>query len=118
MAIEVLFLASLQGYDSRTDAVADKLRAARPDVTVKVASPAETATLLPKWKLKFGPAVVIDGRVEFVGIPRLRTLVDRIDIVLDRRIHPPPPDATPVAASVPSTAAKANPAPPPAPPSA
>ena len=117
MPVEVLFLGSLQGYDSRTNTVADKLRVARPDVTVKVASPAETAALLPKWKLKFGPAVIIDGRVEFVGIPRLRTLVDRIDIVLDRRLQPPPPEATPVTAPVPSTSARANPPPPPAPPS-
>ena len=89
---EILFLSSVQGYDTRVQEIAEKLKDTRLDVVVKVASPAETADLLPKWKLKFGPAVVIDGRLEFVGIPRLRTLVDRISITIERKMHPPPPE--------------------------
>jgi hypothetical protein len=110
MPVEVLFLGSVQGFDSRTSAIADKLKAARADVDVRVASPAETAALLSKWKLKYGPAIIIDGRVEFVGIPRLRTLLDRIDIVLDRKLHPPPaqpvaPPSTPIQAPNPASPA-------------
>ena len=101
---EVLFLSSVQGYTTRVEEVADKLRASRLDVVVKVASPEETAALLPKWKLKYGPAVVIDDRLEFVGIPRLRTLVDRIALVIDRKLHPPPTEGE--AASTTSVSSK------------
>ena len=106
---EVLFLASVQGYDTRVQEIAEKLKETRRDVVVKVASPEETKQLLPKWKLAFGPAVVIDDRLEFVGIPRLRTLVDRIGICIERKMHPPPaegetkPSSTTAAAETPST---------------
>lgn len=79
---EVLFLSSLQGYqDSRLESMAARLKAERPDLTVKLLDPPSSAEPLAKQKLKFGPAIVIDGRVEFVGIPRYRMLVERLATV-------------------------------------
>lgn len=121
---DVLFLSSVQGYQaSRVDEVAERLRKERPDLAVKVASPEETAPLLPKFKLKFGPAVVINNRLEFIGVPRYRMLLERIGISEDRAKHPPPPPATaaPAApakpAAAPAPAAPTTPPPEPAKPS-
>jgi hypothetical protein len=89
---EIVFLSSNQGYQaSREQTIADRLKADRPDVTIRVLNPQESAPLLTKYKLKFGPAVVIDNRLEFVGIPRYRMLVERIEISKRRALAPPPP---------------------------
>ncbi len=117
---EVVFLASQQGYQAnREQEIADRLRADRPDLTVRTLSPVDSAALLTKYKLKFGPAVLIDGRLEFIGIPRYRMLLERVEISKRRAAAPPPAPApaaaTPVAAaSKPSTTAAATP--PPSPP--
>ena len=106
---EIVFLSSNQGYQAdRGQAIAERLKADRPDVTVRVLSPQESASLLAKHKLKFGPAVVIDNRLEFVGIPRYRTLVERIEISKRRALAPPAPAAAVPAA--PKPAAPATPA--------
>lgn len=76
---EVVFLASLQDYQSsRVEQVAARLKAERADLSVRVLTVAESTAVLAKHKLKFGPAVLIDGRLEFVGVPRYRMLLDRI----------------------------------------
>lgn len=107
---EIVFLSSNQGYQAdREQTIADRLKAERPDVTVRVLSPQESAPLLTKYKLKFGPAVVIDNRLEFVGIPRFRMLLERIEISRRRALAPPP---------VPAAAPPAKPAAPPARPTA
>ena len=97
---EIVFLSSNQGYQtSREQAVADRLKAERPDVTVRVLSPEESGSLLTKYKLKFGPAVVIDNRLEFVGVPRYRMLLERIEISKRRALAPPPAPAPAAPAS-------------------
>lgn len=102
--MEVLFLSSLQGYQtSREREIADRLRAERTDVTVRLLPPEESGSLLAKYKLKFGPAVVINNRLEFVGIPRYRMLLERIE-VSKRRAAAPPPTAAPVPAPPPAPA--------------
>ncbi len=107
---EVLFLSSLQGYQlDRVQEVADRLRQDRPDLTVKVAGPPESVPLLPKYKLKFGPAVVIGGRLEFVGVPRYRMLLERIETSIQRKLHPPPAPAAAPSAAPPKPAAPAPP---------
>ncbi len=111
---EVLFLSSLQGYQlDRVQEVADRLRRDRPDLGVIVVGPQESGPLLLKFKLKFGPAVVIEGRLEFVGVPRYRMLLDRIEVSIQRKLNPPPPQApaAPAAASAkPASSASPKPA--------
>ena len=107
---EIVFFSSIQGYQAnREQEVADRLKADRPDLTVRVVPPSESASALAKYKLKFGPAVVIDNRLEFVGIPRYRMLLERIEISTKRALAPPPP--APVAApAAPSKLAAVPPA--------
>jgi len=98
--VTVAFLASVQGYqEERIQEVADRLRTDHPEWTVQVLPPDATKPLLTKYKLKFGPAILVDDRVEFVGIPRYRMLVERIAMVSAGRISPrtaaPPPSAAP-----------------------
>ena len=113
--MEILFLSSVQGYQTdREKEIADRLKAERPDLTVRVLSPQESGSPLAKYKLKFGPAIVIDNRLEFVGVPRYRMLLERIEISKRRAQAPPPaPAAAPAPAAVPTVptpAAPANPA--------
>lgn len=76
---DVVFLSSLQGYQGpRVEALASRLRADHPDLHVEVHDPAASAPLLATFKLKFGPAIAINGRIEFVGVPRYRLLVERV----------------------------------------
>ncbi len=113
---EIVFLTSLQGYQiSREQGIADRLKAGRPDLVVRVMSPQESGPILSKYKLKFGPAVLIDNRLEFIGVPRLRMLLERIEIAKQRAAAPPPPKPAPPAPSAapsaaPSPSAPAKPA--------
>ena len=111
--MEIMFLSSLQGYQtSREQEISDRLKAERSDLTVHVLSPQESAPLLAKYKLKFGPAVLIDNRLEFVGVPRYRTLLERIEVSKKRALappSPPPPVAAPPAAPAPRPAPAAAP---------
>lgn len=87
--VTVTFLASLQEYqEARIQEVADRLRKDHPEWKVEVRSPEESKPLLAKYKLQFGPAIVVDGRIEFVGIPRYRMLVERIAMVAAGKVSP------------------------------
>ncbi len=113
--MEVLFLSSVQGYQtSREQEIADRLKGDRPDLTVRLVPPEESGPLLAKIKLKFGPAVLINNRLEFVGIPRYRMLLERIEIAKQRALAPPPAPATTTPAAAPP-ASVARPAAPPKP---
>ncbi len=112
---EVVFLASLQGYQAdRVREMAERLKADHPDVIVRVLDGAASEPILAKHKLKFGPAILVDDRIEFVGIPRYRMLVERVvgpkvtpRTAGDRAaVKPPVPaaPATPNAASPPKPA--------------
>ncbi len=108
--MEILFLSSLQGYQTnREQAVADRLKTDRPDLTVRVLSPAESAPVLTKYKLKFGPAVVIGNRLEFVGIPRYRMLLERVEISRRRAEAPAAPAAASAAPAAPRPTPPAKP---------
>ncbi len=100
----VTFLASVQEYqEGRIQEVAERLRADHPEWTVKVLPPEASGPLLAKYKLKFGPAILVDDRIEFVGIPRYRMLIERVAMVAAGRISPrtaaPPPSAAPPTSS-------------------
>ena len=102
---EVLFLSSVQGYQTeRERATVDRLKAERSDLSVRLLSPEESGPVLQKHKLKFGPAVLIDDRLEFIGIPRYRMLLERIETAKQRALAP---KVAPAAAP-----AAPNPAPP------
>jgi len=86
---EVLFLTSVQGQGTeRVRSVSEKLKKRLPDVTVRVLEGPASRDAMAGHKVKFGPAIVIDGRLEYVGIPRLSMLVDRVLQVRERRPNP------------------------------
>jgi hypothetical protein len=80
--IEVVFLASVQGYqEARIRSLVDRLQAERPDIRVEVLDPSASKPVLDRHKLKFGPAILINDRIEFVGVPRFRMLAERLGTV-------------------------------------
>lgn len=64
--------------EERLRRVLDAFRERRPDLEVEVIETKDHAELLKPFSLTFGPAIVVDGRLEFVGMPRLRMLVERV----------------------------------------
>jgi len=115
LMVRVTFLSSLQAYqEARIEEVAKRLRTDHPEWTVDVLSPDASKPLLAKYKLQFGPAILVDDRMEFVGIPRYRMLVERIAMVAAGKISPrtAAPPAAPTPSPAPKPAAPANPPPP------
>ncbi|HLE45524.1 MAG TPA: hypothetical protein VI915_00835 [Thermoplasmata archaeon] len=113
---EVVFLASVQGQGTeRVRSVSEKLKKRLPDVTVRVLEGAASRDAMAGHKVKFGPAIVIDGRLEYVGIPRLSMLVDRVLQVRDRRPNPRTAGEKPAAPAKPAAPPAAGAAPSPAP---
>jgi len=112
--VTVTFVSSVQGYqEDRVEEVVKRLRADHPDWKVDVLSPDASQPLLATYKLQFGPAILVNERIEFVGVPRYRMLVERIAMVAAGKISPrtaqPPTPATPTAAGAAKPPAQANP---------
>jgi len=82
---------------------------------VDVLPPEASKALLATYKLQFGPAILVNERIEFVGVPRYRMLVERIAMVAGGKISPrtaqPPTPATPAAGGAAKPAAPARPPP-------
>ena len=77
---DVTFVTSLQGRQAeRVKDISSGLMEKRPELKVEVLEVEQHGDLLAKFKLKYGPCVMIDGKLQFVGIPSLRQLVERID---------------------------------------
>jgi len=119
--VQVTFVHSIQGHQvERVREFAERLRKARPDVKVVEVEGDAAKAMLAQHKLQFGPAIVIDGRVEYVGIPRWRFLQERIAQVEGGIPNPrssvqpekaaPPRPATPVKAPAAAPAASPKPA--------
>jgi hypothetical protein len=111
--VTVAFLSSVQDFqEGRVQETADRLRKDHPEWKVEVVPPEGSKPLLAKYKLQFGPAILVNDRIEFVGIPRYRMLVDRVAMIAAGR--PSPRTAQPPATPAPPAGAK--PAAPPSPP--
>jgi len=113
--VSVIFLSSVQGYqEGRVEEIVKRLRADHPEWKVDILSPEASQPVLARYKLQFGPAILVNERMEFVGVPRYRMLVERIAMVAAGRISPrtaqPPTPATPPAAGAAKPAAPAKPA--------
>ena len=108
--VAVTFLSSVQGYqEARVEEVVKRLRADHPEWKVDMLSPEASKPLFAKYKLQFGPAILVDGRIEFVGIPRYRMLVERIGMVAAGKISPRTAQPPATAAPAPKPAAPATP---------
>jgi len=79
---EVAFVSSFDGRQpERVRKVSEALKKERPEVVVTVLDGNEHKDILEKFHLTYGPCVLINGRLAFVGIPRLRALLDRLDLI-------------------------------------
>ncbi len=107
--VQVTFLSSVQGFqEARVEAIAQRLRTDHPEWDVEIVPPDPSKARLEKLKLQFGPAILANGRIEFVGIPRYRMLVERIAMVAAGKVSPrtaAPPAAPAAAKPAPSPAA-------------
>ena len=111
----VTFVSSVQGYqEGRVAEIVKRLRTDHPEWKVDILAPEASKPLLATFKLQFGPAILVNERIEFVGVPRYRMLVERIAMVAAGKISPrtaqPPTPATP-AGGVAKPAAPARPPP-------
>jgi hypothetical protein len=116
--VTVTFISSVQGYqEARVGEIVKRLRGDHPEWKLDVLPPEASKPLFTKYKLQFGPAILVNDRIEFVGIPRYRMLVERIAMVAAGKISPrtaaPPVSATAPPAAPPKAAAPASPPPPP-----
>src|SRR5205814_6460492 len=107
--VAVTFLSSVQDFqEGRIQEVAERLRKDHADWKVEVVPPEGSKPLLTKYKLQFGPAILVNDRIEFVGIPRYRMLVERVSQVaaggISRRTAQPAPAAAAAAAAQPAAA--------------
>ena len=112
--VTVTFLSSVQGYqEDRVEEIVKRLRGDHPEWNVDILSPEASKPVLANYKLQFGPAILVNERIEFVGVPRYRMLVERVAMVAAGRISPrtaqPPTPATPTAAGAAKPAAPAKP---------
>src|SRR2546428_12927870 len=86
---EVIFLTSNQGQQAeRVRTISERLKHRLPDLTVRIVDAAAHPELLAKHKLRYGPGVIVDGQLEYVGEPRFSMLVDRVLQVRERRANP------------------------------
>ena len=110
--VEVTFLSSVQGYqEGRVEEIVKRLRAEHPEWTVEILSPDASKALFAKYKLQFGPAILMNNRIEFVGVPRYRMLVERIAMVAAGKISARTAQPPATVAPAPKATAPANPTP-------
>ena len=114
--VTVAFLSSIQDFqEGRIQEIADRLRKEHPEWKVEVVPPDGSKAPLAKFKLKFGPAILVNDRIEFVGIPRYRMLVERVAMVAAGRISPRTAQPAPAAPGAGTKPAAQAPGAPPAP---
>lgn len=110
--VAVTFLSSVQGYqEGRVEEIVKRLRTEHPEWTVEILPPEASRALFAKYKLQFGPAILMNNRIEFVGVPRYRMLVERIAMVAAGKISPRTAQPPATAAPAPKPAAPAGPPP-------
>ena len=86
---EVIFLTSVQDHQTeRVKSLAVRLKKRFPAVDVKVLEADQHRDLMSKHKIRFGPAVIIDDRIEYVGVPRFTMLLDRLLQIKEGRPNP------------------------------
>ena len=77
---EIVFVTSVKGIqDERVKSVSEGLKEKRHELAVSILEGSQNTELLTKSKLRFGPCIIIDGSLKFVGIPNLELLLSRVD---------------------------------------
>jgi hypothetical protein len=97
--MELIYLRSPTGQQhERARKVLDAIRSTMPELTIREVDPADDPGYAQRFKIKYAPGLIVDGRIEFVGIPREKMLLERLQLLAQASARPPrPAAATPVA---------------------
>jgi hypothetical protein len=84
--MELVYLKSPTGQQhERALKVLSRVREALPDLKYREVDPREDPEYAAQFRIKYAPGIIIDGRIEFVGIPRERMLLERIRQLRDSK---------------------------------
>lgn len=56
----------------------ESVRTARPDLVLKVVDVTEAPEVALKYRVMATPAIAIDGRLVFTGVPKAEALMERL----------------------------------------
>ena len=78
-AMELVYLRSPTGQQhDRAQAILNRIREEIPDRDYREVDPRKDPDYASQVPITHAPGLIIDGRIEYVGIPRERMLLDRI----------------------------------------
>ncbi|MFQ6012996.1 MAG: hypothetical protein ACE5LS_05075 [Thermoplasmata archaeon] len=77
--MELVYLKSPTGQQhERAEVVLARVRKALPDLEYREVDPREDPDYAAQFPITHAPGLIVDGRIEYVGIPRERMLLDRL----------------------------------------
>ncbi len=77
--MELVYLKSPTGlHHERAAEVLGRIRELIPNLEYREVDPREDPEYAAKFNIKYAPGIIINGRIEYVGIPRERMLLHRI----------------------------------------
>ncbi len=92
--MELIYLRSPTGQQhERAKRVLDAIRSTMPELTIREVDPADDPGYAERFKIKYAPGLIVDGRIEFVGIPREKMLLERLQLLAQATFRPPLPVA-------------------------
>ncbi|MEE8199519.1 MAG: hypothetical protein V3R48_07410 [Thermoplasmata archaeon] len=77
--MELVYLKSPTGQQhERAQAVLARVREEMPDLEYREVDPRKDPEYASQFPITYAPGLIIDGVIEYVGIPRERMLLDRL----------------------------------------
>jgi hypothetical protein len=77
--MELVYLKSPTGQQhERAEAVLAIVRETLPDLEYREVDPRKDPDYAAQFPISHAPGLIVDGRIEYVGIPRERMLLDRL----------------------------------------
>ncbi len=77
--MELVYLKSPTGQQhARAQAVLARVREQMPELEYREVDPRKDPDYASQFPISYAPGLVVDGRIEYVGIPRERMLLDRL----------------------------------------
>ena len=74
----VYLLSPTRQQHDRALEVLEEVREAMPDVDYREVDPREDPDFAAQYHIKHSPGLIVDGRIEWVGIPRPRMILNRL----------------------------------------
>lgn len=103
MTMELIYLRSPTGQQhDRAIEVLDVVKRAWPDMKVREVDPLKEPDFAKRFNIRSAPGLIVNGKIEFVGIPRDTMLLERLELVSRTPSQPTPPPAPPAPTPQPS----------------